>query len=75
MAHTIVKLDPVFDNDTFVIDMVHANAPYWTTIRYVLSPEAMAARPKPKGTPWFRGDWAYGGRPKSGFSGICSYHG
>lgn len=61
MAHTIVKLDPVFDDDTFVIDMVHDNAPYWTTIRYVLSNEALAARPKPKGTPWFRGDWAYGG--------------
>lgn len=63
MDHRIARLDPVFADDGFVLDMVHANAPYWTTIRYVLSPAALAARPKPAGTPWFRGDWAYAGAP------------
>ena len=62
MGTTVVALDPVFDDDAFVLDMVVANAPYWTTLRYVTPPTG-GNGPKPPGTPWFRGDWAFGGRP------------
>ncbi|MCD9623924.1 hypothetical protein [Rhabdothermincola salaria] len=62
MGTTVVELDRVFDDDGFILDMVHANAPYWTTLRYV-TPPTEGTGPKPPGSPWFRGDWAFGGRP------------
>jgi len=60
-----VVLEQAFDDPDFVRSLVEANAPYWPVLRYVATPEELAAvsQSKARATkvlpPWFRGDWAY----------------
>ena len=83
LSHAIELIDPVFDDDGFVVDMVRANAPYWTTMRYVVPAAAGPAggaeaggTTRPPGSPWFRGDWAYNGQPLvAGAERVLAHHG
>jgi hypothetical protein len=72
MGIVVERVDPVFEDDSFVLDLVRTNAPYWSTMKYLRSPAHLsvsqprggAAAPAPRlpGNSWFRGDWAYAGQ-------------
>ncbi|MHA7839001.1 MAG: hypothetical protein ACX98W_16200 [bacterium] len=60
-----VLLESAFEDPESIHRLVHANAPYWEIMRYLATPQELAAvsrspRSAPRFLPpWFRGDWAY----------------
>ena len=59
-----IRIEPAFDNREQIRSMFERNAPYRALASYapegIKDEEREAANPV---LPWFRGDWALGGKP------------
>ena len=63
MRHNPIRIDTPFDNPEKIRVMFEENAPYCATAAY--APSGIVDETKEHGAvlPWFRGNWAVGGKP------------
>jgi hypothetical protein len=63
MRHKTIRIDPAFDNPGKIRAMLEENAPYHAVAAY--APSGIVDETKEHGAvlPWFRGNWAVGGKP------------
>ena len=65
MRHKPIRIDPAFDNPEKIRAMFEQNAPYRATAAYAPSGIVDETREQTERPvlPWFRGNWAVGGKP------------
>jgi hypothetical protein len=65
MRHNPIRIDTVFDNPEKIRAMFEENAPYRATAAYAPSGivDETREQTEPLVLPWFRGNWAVGGKP------------
>ena len=65
MRHNPIRIDPAFDNPEKIRAMFKENAPYRATAAYAPSGIVDETREQTERRvpPWFRGNWAVGGKP------------